>query len=458
MKNILYIVILAVFATSCDDWLDLQPKGKVIPSKVEDYRLLLDETQGRGEGSVIAAPDIDLWLTDDIDLRDDFIGRNYSKYQTNAFTFEDHFYLPSEEDESMGSVYASIYIFNTIIDEVLATDGDEDEKIKLYSEAKAHRAFAYLKLVNIYAKQYDATTAETDLGLPLRLVAILEGSLKRGSVADVYELILNDLTEAYDGLPETQVEFWRPSKASVNAILARTHLIMGDFDMALNYADEALGMYSELTDFNSLYPHYWYTHILDFGQRYQYKEQFLLKAPPSDYITIYPSQEFMDLFDQTNDLRFTGKISPEWTFPETRLQWYHNAIGGAAYGVTVPEMILTRAECNARKGDSGVSAAMDDINLLRQNRIATAAYVPLTAANAAEALAIVKKERRMELAFMGHRFTDIRRYNAYDDANISIVHTVEAETYTLAPGDNKWVVPFAEKYILKNPEIEQNPR
>lgn len=457
MKKILYIVILAVFATSCDDWLDLKPKGKVIPSKVEDYRLLLDETQGRGEGSVIAAPDIDLWLTDDIQLRDDLIGSVFDKKTTNAYTFEDHIYLASEEDASMGSVYASIYIFNTIIDEVLASDGAEDEKIKLYSEAKAHRAFAYLKLVNIYAKQYDATTAETDLGLPLRLVAILEGSLKRGSVADVYELILNDLEEAYDGLPETQIELWRPSKASVNAILAKTHLIMGDFDMALNYADKSLGMYSVLSNYNNLTSNPWYD-VLDFVKRYQNKEQLLLKSPTSDYNIIYPSEEFMDLFDKVNDLRFTGKFTEEWIAPATKIQYYFNQLAGTPYGVTVPEMILTRAECNARKGDSGVSAAMDDINLLRKNRIATAAYVPLTAANAAEALAIVKKERRMELAFMGQRFTDIRRYNAYDNANISIVHTIEGETYTLAPGDNKWVVPFARKYILKNPEIEQNPR
>jgi hypothetical protein len=436
--------------------MDIEPKGKVIPSKAEDYRLLLDNTNNYSGASITETADIDLWVSDDIDLRDDFVGSSYSESSVNAYKFEDHIYLQSEEDGSMQTVYSVIYLCNTVINEVLETAGDEDEKKMLYAEAKVHRAFSYLKLVNIYAKQYDPSTAATDLGVPMRLEAVIDGSLERGTVKDAYDLILNDIDEVYEYLPDTPEQLWRPSKASASALLARTYLIMGDFTNALKYADISLGLHSHLDDYNTFPAHNWYPNLLNTGKRYLNQEQLLLKKPTSDYHLIYPSQEFLNLFDQTNDLRFTGKIDFEWSAPGTNLYYYYYGNTGSPYGLTVPEMLMVRAECNARAGN--VSEAMADVNLLRHHRIASAAYVDLTAADAAEALSIVKEERRRELAFMGIRYSDIRRYNAYDNANISIVHPVNGQNFTLAPGDNKWVLPFARKYILKNPEIEQNPR
>jgi hypothetical protein len=456
MKKIIYLIILTVFATSCDDWMDIKPKGRLIPKKTEDYRKLLDHTGFIGGVAITKTLDIDLWLSDDIDLRDDLIGSFYDEYQPKAHKFEDHIYLQSEEDESMNAVYSTIYVFNAVIDEVLEANGDVEEKEKLYAEAKVHRAFAYLKLVNAYAKQYNPVTAATDLGLPMQLKPEIEGSLKRGVVKDVYDLIINDINEIYEYLPEAPAsdEFWKPSKASADALLARTYLIMGNFTNALKYADTSLGLYDYLTNYNALPPHPWIPGSLKFPDRYFNPEQLLLKQPLRDFYLVYPSQEFLDLFDQDNDLRYTNRISPEWLPPGTNLSYSY--YGKGSYGLTVPEMLLIRAECNARAGNTG--KAMDDVNLIRKNRIATLAYVPLSAENAAQALSIVKEERRRELAFTGLRFTDIRRYNAYDNANISIVHTINDQTYTLAPGDNKWVLPFARKYIEKNPEIEQNPR
>ena len=96
MKNIIYLLILTVFATSCDDWMDVEPKGKVIPSKAEDYRLLLDNTNSWGTSPITETADLDLYVTDDIDLRDDFIGSSYGEYQVNAYQFEDHIYFQTQ--------------------------------------------------------------------------------------------------------------------------------------------------------------------------------------------------------------------------------------------------------------------------------------------------------------------------------------------------------------------------
>lgn len=456
MKNIIYLLILIGFSISCDNWMEVEPKGKIIPSKAADYRLLLDNTQNTYSSTPITiTPDLTIYFTDDMDIRSDMYS-SYGEKTMNAFKFADHIYLESEEDPSMEQSYSEIYVYNTVIDEVLNTLGDDDEKNQLYAEAKIHRAFIYLCLVNIYAKQYDSATANTDLGLPMQIKPELEGSLIRGTVQEVYDLIINDVNEVYDYLPDTPEQLWRPSKASATALLARTYLIMGDFDNALQYANTSLNLYFHLTDYNTLSAHPWYPSLLNFGLRALNKEQSLLKKPVSDYHLIYPSKEFLNLFDKTNDLRYTGKITTEFYAPATKLLYYFGYNSGSPYGLTVPEMLLTRAECYARTGDA--TKAMADINTLRKYRIKTTAFADLIAKNATEALSIVKDERRRELAFMGFRFTDLRRYNAYDNANISIFHKVDNEIFTLAPGDNKWVAPIANKYINKNPEIEQNPR
>ncbi|MBI9057213.1 MAG: RagB/SusD family nutrient uptake outer membrane protein [Labilibaculum sp.] len=459
MKNIIYLFILFVLASSCDgdEWLDIKPKGKVIPNKVEDYRLLMDQTQGRGESaSVQESLGGDLFRTDDIVISDDNFTTNYGESIRNAYSFAEHTYLETEEDPDWNVLYNQIYVHNVVIEEVLSTSGSEADKKALYAEAKVHRAYAYLSLVNLYGKHYDPSTASTDLGVPMRLDGAIEGSLMRGSVQDVYDLIIEDLTEVIDFLPELPQFTFRPSKAAVKALLARTYLLMGNYEDALSNADDCLGMYNFLYNYNDLPKNAWYSSLLDLPDTYDNKEEILFKTPQNSYQLIYPSQELLDLYDLDNDLRFAGMFFDEWFPPYTNKILYQEYFVGRTSGLSVPEMLLIRAECYARAGSP--SLAMNDLNEIRINRIDPSVYAPLTAASGSEALTFVKEERRRELAFRGFRWFDIKRYNAFDNANISIDHSVDGESHILAPGDNAWLAPIARKYILKNPEIEQNPR
>jgi hypothetical protein len=70
----------------------------------------------------------------------------------------------------------------------------------------------------------------------------------------------------------------------------------------------------------------------------------------------------------------------------------------------------------------------------------------------------VKEERRRELAFRGARWFDIKRYNVSDNAGITVTHKLNNDTYALAPGSPRTVLPIGRKYIGLNPEITQNPR
>ena len=73
MKRIkyLYIVILLFTLNACDreEWLDIKPSRVVIPTKVSDYRLLLDQVGqiGISPGFITSQSNTD-WMTNDFKI------------------------------------------------------------------------------------------------------------------------------------------------------------------------------------------------------------------------------------------------------------------------------------------------------------------------------------------------------------------------------------------------------
>ena len=172
----------------------------------------------------------------------------------------------------------------------------------------------------------------------------------------------------------------------------------------------------------------------------------------------YLSDDLVSIFDQTYDMRYT-----KLTESETGLRRWKGGDSAYPYNLTdltVPEVMLNRAEANARLNN--VSEALIDINTLREHRFTATAptsVVNLTASSPEEALTIVKDERRRELLGRGIRSFDIKRYNAVDGDNISIIHTnFQGEEVTLEANSNKWAMPIPRKEIFLAPEISQNPR
>jgi hypothetical protein len=121
-------------------------------------------------------------------------------------------------------------------------------------------------------------------------------------------------------------------------------------------------------------------------------------------------------------------------------------------GITVPEMMLTKAECGARLGQW--QAAMDDLNKLLPYRYVTGTFIPLSANTQAQAIAIVLLERRKELTMRGLRWIDIKRLNK-EGANILLKRVVGTETFLLPPGDNRYALPLP-KDIVDLTGMQQN--
>ena len=474
MKNIVKVICLTILmvSSSCnrEEWLDIKPRGLVIPSTVNDYRLLLDQVDKGGQfpqGTKRISPGFGECYSNTDYMSDDFVitdgtFNNFGQTDINKYTWSDNVYQANEEDGDWQQLYGQIYPANIVIEEVMeASNGSVAEKLELLAEAKMHRAFCYFALVNMYGLHYNPTTSSTDLAVPLRLDSRLEDvDLSRVSVQEIYDLMINDVTSAAVDLPSmneaTGPLKHRPTKLSAYAFLARLHLYMGNYEAALDAASNALAIYDHVNDYNE--NDIYFGLVLLFDEPEDDRQLIWQKASRETFSLLVASDELFNLYED-NDLRKLAytEIAVLFGIPEpgsAMAPQYFNSYRGL--GFTVPEILLIRAESNARLGNT--AAAVNDLNTLRVKRYATGTYTNIASTDPVEVLNWVKDERRRELAGNGLRFFDLKRYNVFDNANISLTRNLNGQTYTLSAGGKNWAVPIAQKYLLENPEIGENVR
>lgn len=103
-------------------------------------------------------------------------------------------------------------------------------------------------------------------------------------------------------------------------------------------------------------------------------------------------------------------------------------------------MFLTRAEANFENGSEIGAPPVDDINVIR-NR---AGLDDLPAVDQDD----IRRERRLELAWEGHRLHDLRRWQE------SLYEGTEDEISYNSP---RLVLPIPQREIDVNENLEQNP-
>lgn len=452
--------VLVAFA-SCDSYLNIKPKGELIPETAADYEKMLNYTQ-----LVKGGDPYPNFLTDDVYLPDEGLLVRFSMAAPsvqNLYTFQSEVFGDGEDDDFWIQSYARIHYFNVVANQVLnATEATLDERRALRAEALMGRAFEYLTLVNAYAKHYDAQTASSDPGVPLILDENIEQSnLKRATVKEVYDQIQRDLDEASKYLPaKPKHNAFRASAPVGYGMRARMYLCMGDYAKALENANLSLKGNNTLLDLKN------YTVVkssLGIG-RTNVPDQ--AGNPENIYIRMAPmviglsmktclSEDLMSLYDADNDQRVKlyviQSFGPITDLPNLWVPFLY-----ANVAMATPEMYLIAAECEARIGSK--ERALELINTLRANRIMNA--TPLTAATAEEALRLVLEERRRELALTGiTRLVDLKRLNKEPRFAKTVTHVVDGKTYTLQPNDPKYVLPIPSVAMRFNKEtMVQNPR
>lgn len=466
-------LVAVVLFTSCNKFLDVEPKGEVIPTTLDDFLALMSDPI-----RISTTSNHIHYLTDEITLPDDYrasAGNYPGSGAVKAYDFESEMFDVSEDDRDWTYGYRTIYIVNSVLAGLENnTEANQAKRNQVKGEALVHRAYTYLTLVNEYAKHY-SSTAETDMGVPLNLKVDINALPARASVKEVYVQIEKDLLAAAAILDEKSTFSYRPNKAGAYGVLARMYLYMGNWDKAEEYAAKAFAIHNFIYDYTTftisdpanpalasitgydrnsndkrhLVLAKYASYAGGYGFNFLFSEgQFNLLNP-----TVQDPQNPRYPYD-VNDLRQVFGSSPK--------SWYGDLDGigilenNGIYdyfnsGITTQELLLIRAEALARLDKTEL--ALKELNSLRMKRIPKDVYVDLTAASGAEALELVLRERRIELAFSGLRLADIKRLNL-EGRNISVTHG----SVTIPANSPRFVLPIPSKVISLNPNIIPNER
>ena len=455
MKRIIYISIITVFFLSCEkEWLEERTdKRLVVPTTIEDFQALLDNSTGY----MNSLPALGEIAVDDYHVKDERLQSLSSAVQRNA-------YIWKKEDLYEGSFVGDwILSYEKVLYANVALEGIETVEItsenqkdwnNVKGSALFFRALNFFHLAQLFAPPYDLDNAEDQLGIPLRLTSNVEEKTTRSTLQKTYDQIIEDLEGAINLLPETPLIQTRPSKPAALALLAKTYLIMEQYDTALGYANQSLEMYSTLMDYNEM--------TFDGASSFErYNPEVIFDAYLMTYAIFVSSyhnvdEDFYNIYDAA-DLRKKALFldnSGDYIFKGS----YGGAPGFAGIfwgGIATDEIWLIRAECLARSGQ--LDDAMNTLNQLAKNRYQADSFIPFSASSKDEALEIVLSERWKELPFRGIRFQDLRRLNKDSRFARTLTREVNGQIYELPPNDLRYTYPIPDD-VIELSGIPQNPR
>lgn len=349
--------------------------------------------------------------------------------------------------------YRQVYYANSVLASLSTLSGDATMLRQIKGAALFIRAYAFHNIALEFANLYNASTLN-DPGIPLRLTPDPEPHSIRATIGNTYDQIIKDLKDAVALLPR-QVDAQkknRPALPAAFALLARVYLSMSDYENAKVYADSSLNLYARLIDYNLIST----STVNPFtanNEEVLYQSN-LLSATGVIYIenclvdsSLYASFDGQDL----RKFLFFTKGTNGLPVPQFSYSGDYTRFSGLA----VDEVLLIRAECNARLNQE--AKALQDITTLLKMRWKNNAYTTPPISSAGDILELALRERRKELVFRGLRWADIRRLNKFG-ASIMLKRKVNGKEYSLMPGDKRYVLPIPPDVIGFNSDMPQNPR
>lgn len=479
MKKIIFSILAfaALVFTSCEDFTDVQPKGKNLLTTTDQLEMLLNnfEYDGTRFDMRIMAGDM-IYAYSYISTE---LSRPTKTRTTLMWTFDETNQDKMAELTSSDDDYTYYYsligkIANPILNQLEAATGTDEAKNKLKCEALTLRAWAHYMLINKFAKAYNPATAATDRGIVVMTEdKDITDERAQSTVQEVYDQILKDVNEAIelDGLPDVAVNKMRFNKPAAYAVKALALLNMQNWDEAEATAKEALAINDVVNDYNNDYQGTTMGYIE--GGTYDIIDRGLT-GTEEDYffngdqeagtaITAEALANFEEghvyttkisngnmMYDYTMDAgeESLGQSGFLYTFDITS-RWNN-------YGLRSTQMYLAIAECEVHKGN--IDEAMENLDKVRENRIDPEVYEPL-AGNVTtidEAIEHVKQVTLNEDILSTSIFIDKKRWNQMDDWKQTYSRNLAGTDYTIAPDSKMWIFPFPQSVMNTNSLIKQN--
>lgn len=325
-------------------------------------------------------------------------------------------------------------------------------------QAYAIRALVYFDMVRLYAQHYTFTGDASHLGVPIVTEVDPFQKPARNTVKEVYDQVISDFNAGL-GLMNNNKDSFKISKSGVNALLSRVYLYKEDWENSAAAATEVIdsNLYSLVSTEN-------YTSI--FSTDHSSESIFEIDMNPTDnrgtdalggmylgtgYGDYLPSKDLLNLIpseDVRNSLYVTDN-GLAGDYASKRVNKYSSTIGTDNTPVIrLSEVLLNRAEAYAHI-PSRESDAQDDLNFIRMRAQSTAPEVTVTGS---ELINEILTERRIELAFEGHRLYDLTR-NKIGVFRVDCTSNICSIEY---PND-RFILAIGQFEVDVNPNIVQNP-
>ena len=479
----LVLAFTALVFSGCTKLLDQKPVTDFITSPKSDTSIsplvaesliqgVYDEFKGAGYG-----PGIEFNVLDRItngDVRSDNCyagGDNPDNSAIDLFTSNA---LNGNVTRDWSDCYAVIGVINSVISQVGASKDPSfvpGRQNQILGEARFVRAFEYFDAVRLWGNlplmltPVDPTSSET----------LLKTSGGIQSPPDtIYAAILNDCWFARANVRPVGAN---PSKyivstGAVNALLAKVYATKqpANWDSVAYYCDQAIPNYTLLSNYSDLWdinhknnsesiweiPYDGYSSSVGNWIPSQFVGNGWKKfeTPTNDLVNTFLAENDMVRFNASITFVNYGWPDKYWTDPTHYpiLSKYTDPNNGLnnMYMIRLADILLLRAEAYNAKGDIANAAAM--VNRVR-TRVGLAAT---TATSQSDMILAIEKERRLELAFEGHRWFDLLRtgratavMNAQKDgAGNSLNYNIQA--YQL-------LYPVPQSQLDLSPLLIQNP-
>lgn len=448
-QPVLYFLLMVSLASAfvgCKKFLDPKPlQSMAIPSSLQDLQALLDNDDNLN-GAQISATEVS---SDDYYLTPTDLAA-LTNESRRMYTWEkDYIFRPTSNDWFL--TYRNIYTANVVldnIDQISRNNANQQEWDNVKGQALFTRARHFFSATLTWTLPYDAATASSDPGIPLRLSGDFNIPSSRANVAACYHQIITDLTQSAALLATIPVAKTRASKNAAWGMLGRVYLSMGNIDSCFKYVDLYLQNKRDLIDYNTDITASANTPFQRFNKEVCFDSYFTNTALSQSRAKVDSS--LYRSYD-ANDLRKTAFFR---SFVTGTYGFKGNYSIAPFTGIATNEVYLMRAECYARKEKK--EEALADLNTLMIKRWKTNTFTPFRAQSAAEALQIILRERRKELLFRSLRWMDLRRLNK-EGANIVLVRKLGNQTYQLPANDKRYALAIPED-LIELSGLQQNER
>ncbi|RYC67956.1 RagB/SusD family nutrient uptake outer membrane protein [Spirosoma sordidisoli] len=368
--------------------------------------------------------------------------------------------------------YRGIYRTNVVIDRIAGVTMDETLKKRLVGEAKFLRALMYFNLVRTFGD------------VPLVLTEITDPTqgyeYGRSPVADVYAQITKDLTDAEAALPEryTGADIGRATRGAAKSLLGKVYMTQRKYAEAATKLKEVvdantydlLPVYADLfrpanknsreSIFEVQYKKGSLGEGSNFGNTYAPENSGNAVIQFGGGGNNRPTPDLEQAFEANDPRRAASFATSYVNSSGTRIDYYYirkyldaPTVNGDAednfYVLRYADVLLLYAEALNETGRT--AEALPLLNRVRK-RVGLADKTALSQADMRLAL---EQERRVELAFEGHRWFDLVRTGRALPVLQAKAAAIGIKTNLT---QNNLVFPVPQSQIDINPsKISQNP-